>query len=861
MKNTINTLPAILAALILASSANAQSGFNPEKYISYPDLHVGLNKYLKTTEPNSEGEYTLRLETFTTGSVSKHVVPTDFVLVLDNSGSMLEDCLYGRPRPEYVTAAQMADPGNPYYQFLREAHSPENCHQGVHCYSYNSGYDHGELLLNVPASNQNADEYKLTSWSYFDSTEDSPSSSLYYYHEGDETYYKIHREEYKPQSAICYNLFITRTNGEKLYVRCSEDGSGYKTELSTEGLFAGNNSPNQILLVGYEGDNIYRPLSRVDELLPGVNAFIQSIYEHNMTDRFEAGVTRHQVSVIAFADQMLSGGVSNPSIVPSSADLTFRQKRRTRVIKDFEEIGDDNLASYLSVMEDHFNFRGGTLTYYGLRLATRLLQKLQKQADMAPLNSAGEVNRNKVVVVFTDGEPKELNETGDYPTGPDVSRFNNVNLSLQESGLLQADFRTGTGNDKGTSAKVFTIDLADNSHASEFLKYLSSNYSGSTASGGPEMADIIYSGTAVTPEEDRIYYMDANHSGGLEDAFADIADATMGDTSAHLVAVDVIGDSFDLPEGLATSGKVRLFTAQCIGTKEIDGQMYLAFAEDVPVDGRPPLEEIWFDRVGNHGNVSWTRKTNLDIDADITFVIDGKQFIFKGFDFANLWCGLDGDPSHGNTRQISAGDPNYAYQEEGYRGFKLIAEFPVIVADDVVGGADIPTNVFSDSGLFISDEDGNPEGAAIANYPEPVISIPIRLVIQKNGMAEGESVSFTVQRKPIDGVGDYEDFASFILTGTAYGSDGPEVRLLELDPRYHYRVKETGWSWAYGQADPSFLPSTEDPGLVNPIVFENQPVDYAPRHAEAKAVNKMGSVGGVEIDKVGDGLLADGAEG
>ena len=93
---------ALATVILLVPAANAQPAFNPEKYVSFPDEHVGLNKYLKSTEPNADGEYTLRLETFITGSVSKRVVPTDFVLVLDNSGSMLEDCLYGKTRPDVI---------------------------------------------------------------------------------------------------------------------------------------------------------------------------------------------------------------------------------------------------------------------------------------------------------------------------------------------------------------------------------------------------------------------------------------------------------------------------------------------------------------------------------------------------------------------------------------------------------------------------------------------------------------------------------------------------------------------------------------------------------------------------------------
>ena len=42
----------------------------------------------------------------------------------------------------------------------------------------------------------------------------------------------------------------------------------------------------------------------------------------------------------------------------------------------------------------------GTMTFYGMRLATRLLQALQNQQDMGPINSVGQTNRNKVVIGF-----------------------------------------------------------------------------------------------------------------------------------------------------------------------------------------------------------------------------------------------------------------------------------------------------------------------------------------------------------------------------------------------------------------------------------------------------------------------------
>ena len=39
---------ALATVILLVPAAHAQPVFNPEKYVSFPDEHVGLNKYLKS---------------------------------------------------------------------------------------------------------------------------------------------------------------------------------------------------------------------------------------------------------------------------------------------------------------------------------------------------------------------------------------------------------------------------------------------------------------------------------------------------------------------------------------------------------------------------------------------------------------------------------------------------------------------------------------------------------------------------------------------------------------------------------------------------------------------------------------------
>lgn len=817
MKKIYANLMALAAAFLLVPTAFAQSD---ETYISQKG--VGYNKYLKNTEPNEDGEYILRLETFLTGSVSKTAIPTDFVLTLDCSGSMIYDCLYGASRPEKVTAAQMQDSNSPYYEFLRPAHKAGNITAGLNHYTYGHGYSAGTIGQEMSGTGNG---YCVWGYFHYEGTDQGPS--LYYYYEQDQTYYKIKRDK----SGNYCRLYFTRTGGEKRYVICTQSGSTITTTTSTTPpQSTNNNSENKILLIGYEGDNIYRPIQRAEALNDGVNAFIEEIAYHNSHDNFAAGVTKNQVAVIAFGSGFSGGSVSNPSITP-----TDEVGSGTRVIRDFAEINSTNVSDYESVVSNSFGFRGSTYVFYGVRLAKLLLQNLQTKTGMAPLNAQGGTNRNKVVVVFTDGEPSELNSSGG--TNGTTNRFNNVKLTLDEANIVKKVRTQVSGTE--INAKIFTIDLASNADQQKFLERLSSNYLTATATSGTTMNTIQYSGSPITPATDRIFYLNADEEDGLEKAFRSIVDANTGNTSEHMVAVDVINDSFALPEGVEASGKIKLFTAQCVGSKEINGHTYLAFTDEVPVDERLALEEIWYNSTNDAGQTVWAKQTNIDIDSDIEAVVDEetKTLIFKGFDFGNLWCGTDNDPDHNNTQQISSGMKNYDIRDPQYRGFKLIAEFPIVVTEDAVGGPNVPTNKVDLSGLFQTDESGNPTDPII-NYPEPSLPIPIKLIIQKTGLLQGESASFTIERKLASSTtATWTEFTTFVLTGNETATDIPEIRFISLDPRYHYRVKESGWSWAYENADPSFVPSTET-GITNPIVFENDPQD-GPKHAEAKAVNKM----------------------
>ena len=98
MKKIYKSLMALAAAMLLPLSLTAQTP-NREKYLYDEEKGIGYNKYLVSNTPDADGNYTLRIENFITGHVKATAVPTDFVLVLDVSGSMKYDY---RPRSAEV---------------------------------------------------------------------------------------------------------------------------------------------------------------------------------------------------------------------------------------------------------------------------------------------------------------------------------------------------------------------------------------------------------------------------------------------------------------------------------------------------------------------------------------------------------------------------------------------------------------------------------------------------------------------------------------------------------------------------------------------------------------------------------------
>lgn len=751
---------AFAAALLLVPTANAQT--NPP-YILDATTGYAYNKYLTSTTPNENGEYTVHIETFATGSVKQELKTSDIIIVLDMSGSMRYDYYTGYPNaPETLaanTTALIKETGN-YTGTI----SGTNVSNAVR-YAQNRAFNC---------------TWRPTPESYIGNTclNNIEGGVARYYKHSDGKYYLVHQAGSDDNAN---NVLYYKVGNTTYYL--------WKTgTTTTRPAGTSKRSPEEITnaLTVYAG-NLYRFKTRLEVLQDAVVSFMEAIKE-NSASLVQQGKSPNRIALVQF------GGMSNPStslITSDPGTITISGTEyvdHTFVRRTFTQVTASNATSIENSIKA-LKCDGETPVHAGMRQARLLLQ-------------GDNTNNNKFVVVFTDGEPRKK-----VGNSTDIEKFYSIaSKAMEDANMIR--------NDLGT--EIFAMALGATSKNKTFLQHLSSLYLGTVTVTSADGGDNATYNNPTNPDAATAHYYQDDATSDFTEMFNNIAAHIIDNGATSVASIDLITPSFQLPSNV-NPNRVNVYTAPCTG--ESGG--YLTFGSAVKAPNRGNVN-VWVAIPKSDGSVDWVKKT-MDIDNNITINTDAEndQVTVGGFDYATLWCGPDEE--HG-----------------GYHGYKLIFEFPIVISDNAVGGPNVPTNLGS-SGLYPIDDQGNVDlTKPIIKYPIPELTIPIKLIIQKSGLNKGESASFTVERRLISpSTSSWEFFTSFVLTGTGTTTN-PEVRLLSLDPNYYYRVKETGWSWAYRSAPPTYT-STEqiDPRLENPLVFSNTPKTDVPKHAEAKSVNTM----------------------
>lgn len=320
------------------------------------------------------------------------------------------------------------------------------------------------------------------------------------------------------------------------------------------------------------------------------------------------------------------------------------------------------------------------LDYYDLEGATEHGFGMERAVAVFNEQTTDYTNRNKVVIMVTDGEPA--------PSGTNNWSSRTVKQAIEQSYILKSTY----------GASVYTISVMPGTDASnpttamdKYMDYLSSNYPNarytaasidnrendgySYYSGAADtIVNAIVPGTKV--ETTGSYYLTAGNLEALNSIFGEIAAQTGGasinlDTTTQIK--DIVSPYFVLPDG-ATAANIAVST---------------------------------MDAVYTDGVLGWKASTIQGFDPTVT--VEGKNVTVSGFDYTHNFVAetgrLEGDVS----------------QAGAFHGRKLIITFYVTPETDFLGGDGVVTNDVT-SGVY--DKDGN----MVEAFEVPTVNVPLKAI-------------------------------------------------------------------------------------------------------------------------------------
>ena len=313
--------------------------------------------------------------------------------------------------------------------------------------------------------------------------------------------------------------------------------------------------------------------------------------------------------------------------------------------------------------------------------------------------SGQNTNRQKVVIVFTDGVPtmatdfdttvatkaiasaKNLKDAGVGATIYSVGIFNGVKPEQMygaEGFSKNSDGSIGSNWSDFSFWMIGDIQSYDIPAGNRFLNLLSSNFKDADEIGIEKykktFVGIGYRGWEITKNFDRTasnYYLTASDSDSLSEIFTTISqNIQTGSASVQLGSEtkvqDVISDYFELPAG-ANPSSISVKTA-----------LY-------------------------NQDSTW----GADQSSTLTAKISGKTITVTGFDFSQNYCDTTKGRVDGNNDK-----------EGDFYGRKLIIEIPIVVRDGFLGGNDVPTNT-TDSKIIASN------GTVMEQFEVPTTNVEI----------------------------------------------------------------------------------------------------------------------------------------
>lgn len=508
-------------------------------------------KISKTATANADGSYTIMLEAFATGSKviteQKTDIPTDIVLVIDQSGSM-NDPIGGYTYTAYRTGRYNSrNYHNDEYYPLRHNGGSENLWHKLNNNEYIAVSVEQKMVYTA-----------ISGWSnrkYYDN-----QNSLYCLVSGEYKSVAVRRERH-PFSADKYwytmdGQQILYTTGDSSipnfgqYAPLYQSAKKYTYSYTLNGVttvieesFGDGRSPDtQFYSRGYSssaGDTRLNALKNAATTFANAVAAKAAGADGDIST--PADNVNHRIAVVGFASGQYYNGTNykygNTEVFVGSNQYKYGSAAQGQYGNAFQNMNTSTGVGNVSASIGTLSADGGTLTNLGLEMGNGIF-------GANPI-AEGE-KRNRVVIVFSDGVPGwsgyDSNTANSAITQAETAK-NTYGATVYSIGIFPGADATSAGNQNGNETEK----------ANWFMQQVSSN-----------------KGTPQSPS----YYLSAADAGTLNSIFQQISDQieTGGTTStltSDAVVKDIISPQFTLPAG-TTAANITVETYACTGKNAND---------------------------------------------------------------------------------------------------------------------------------------------------------------------------------------------------------------------------------------------------------------------------------------------------
>lgn len=395
--------------------------------------------------------------------------------------------------------------------------------------------------------------------------------------------------------------------------------------------------------------------TRIAALKTAVSSFINKVNTEATTKN-----VKHRVAVVGFASTMGRNGQYENTELLSTADVVnYASANASASGIDYKNaLVSATDKTRLSKAVDQLDANGDTYPEYGFDMANKIFAQY-------PIQDGD--NRQRVVIMFTDG----------YPAPANTDNFN--------AGMANNAINNAKGC-KDNNAKVYTIGIFDGADpsasienylqnqgvaANRYMHFSSSNYPSATALGN-----------GGTRGEGNFYFA-ASNADALNDIFDTISEEISTDTTTldgSATIVDNIPGNFTIP---AEASGIKVYTAGCTGKK---GE-----------------------------TLTWAERASSPLQAS-SATVNGKTSVsVTGFNYSDEWCGLDeNNQPHGSKLiiEFTIAHNNYGGTQPTNAGASIKDEenkdvitvdnpsVPVTIAKPSITGASA-TKVYDGTGIDV----------------------------------------------------------------------------------------------------------------------------------------------------------------